>query len=201
MADTDLWAQVSPRLTDARRQRMIKTAGQRTKHVRLIMQDVHNPHNVAACLRSAEAFGLQDVHVVTLGETFRASSVAKGVGHWIHIHKHASIASCVEDLRQSGFRIVSAMPDPNVHSLSQVPVDHPLAVLFGNEHAGISEEWKPYVDSFFTIPMVGMVESLNISVSAAITLYTLTQRCREVLAPDAYFFSPSEQRALLSEWV
>jgi tRNA (guanosine-2'-O-)-methyltransferase len=189
----DLWKVVSPQLTDARRARMLACASQRTARVRLVLQDVNNAHNVSACMRSADAFGVLNVDVVTLGQKFQTTTTAKGVGNWLRVRRHVNIEGCVEALRKDGVHIACAMPDPQQKSLSELPRDKPLAVLFGNEHAGVSPEWRAHVDSFFTIPMVGMVESLNISVSAAITLYELT-KVRDCLGAG-------EQVELLNEWL
>ena len=98
----DAWALLSPQLTDLRRERMLKTAEQRTRRVRLVVQDVHQPHNVSACIRSAEAFGIQDIDVVSLTTKFNASTVARGVDEWVDITKHESEEACIEGLRRPG---------------------------------------------------------------------------------------------------
>lgn len=197
----DAWMLMHSMLTDQRRERMLHAAENRTRFVRLVVQDVHDPHNVSACLRSAEAFGLQDVDVVTLHETFRASTVARGVNHWLTVRKHKSIAGCAAELRSHGFRIVAGVPKPGAKALDQLPLDKPIAVVFGNEHQGIDAEWHQHIDEPFTIPMVGMVESLNISVSAAIAMHQLTKSARERVAPASYFLKDDERNALLCSWI
>jgi tRNA (guanosine-2'-O-)-methyltransferase len=188
-------------LTDQRRDRMLHAANNRTRYLRLVVQDVHDPHNVSACLRSAEAFGIQEIDVVTLRETFRASTVARGVNHWLSIRKHKTVKGCADGLRQAGFRIVAGVPKPGAKHLDELPLDKPLAVVFGNEHQGIDPEWHEHIDEPFTIPMVGMVESLNISVSAAIALHQLTKSARAKLPPETYFLKENERNALLSSWI
>jgi tRNA (guanosine-2'-O-)-methyltransferase len=197
----DLWKLLASQLTEKRRFKMEETASQRTERIRLVLQDIHHPHNVSACLRSAEAFGILNVHVINRTEPFKASSVAKGVDRWLNVHKHTDIPSCVAELKKRNYKIASAMPNPvDCKSLYDLPVDEPIAVLFGNEHEGMSEDFRPHVDYFFTIPMYGMVESLNISVCAAITMHELRHRA-EIFWKSNFHLSESERTALLNTWI
>ena len=197
----DAWALLSPQLTDQRRERMIKTSDQRTRRVRLIVQDVHQPHNVSACIRSAEAFGVQNIDVVTLTTKFNASAVAKGVDEWVDIQKHETVDACIDSLHKQGYLVAAAFPHGKAVSLEDLPVDRPIAVAFGNEHAGLATEWRDKADVCFTIPMFGIVESMNISVCAAISLYELTTRARKTLPPETYLLSEAERRELLNKWI
>lgn len=197
----DLWKALSPQLTEERRRKMEETATQRTEKVRLVLQDIHHPHNISACMRSAEAFGILNVHVINRNEPFQSSSVAKGVDRWLHLNKHVDIPSCVADLRKRKYKIASAMPNPvNCVSLYDLPVDEPIAVIFANEHEGMSEDFRPHVDYFFTIPMFGMVESLNISVCAAITMNFLRRKSQEHWG-DKFLLSDKEREELLNVWI
>ena len=197
----DAWKLLSGRLTPQRSQKMQEVAAQRTKHLRLIIQDVHNPHNISACIRSAEAFGIQHVHVVALKNSFKTSTVARGAGNWLSIHKHDSIEDCAESLHKLGYSIAAGMPTQSSSPLHEMDLSKPVAVLFGNEHEGVSPEWKKHIGLYFTIPMVGVVESLNISVSAAITMQHLSHRARMELPAEQYLLSASEQNELLCHWV
>lgn len=197
----DAWRLLSQRLTESRRERMLAVARERTRHLRLVVQDVHQPHNVSACLRSADAFGLDLVDVVTLKQNFKPSTVARGVDGWLSIKRHTAVKDCVAGLRADGFRLVAGLPRQDARSLYELPAGEKLAVIFGNEHAGIATEWLEHIDYPFTIPMVGMVESLNISVSAAITLAHLTRAARAAVPRDQYFLSSEAQEALLGKWI
>jgi tRNA (guanosine-2'-O-)-methyltransferase len=197
----DAFKLLSPQLTTHRRQRMLLTASQRTDFVRLVVQDVHQPHNISACIRSAEAFGVQSIHVVTLQTKFDTSTVTRGVDSWVHINRHKSIAECVQVLRQEGYRIAAAYPKQDSCVLSELPLDKPVALVFGNEHAGLDAAWLPHIDLPFTIPMAGIVESLNISVSAAISLFETCKRAKEKVPKESYFLSAEQQASLLNEWV
>lgn len=193
------WTLLEPYMTPARRQRMERVAAVRTRRIRLVIQDVHQPHNVSACMRSAEAFGIQDVDVVTLTHRFKPSTVAKGVVPWLTLRRHRSVEACVADLRRGGYKIAAGLPRADAVPLGELPLDQNIAVVFGNEHAGVDQAWLEQVDYAFTIPMLGMVESLNISVSAAVTLYHLT-RAMQIARPGGYFLSEAERLRLLDAW-
>ena len=195
----DLWSTLQDLLTSERRKRMAEVVAKRTQKIALVLQDVHQPHNISACLRSADAFGVQQCHIVTHHQPFKPSSVARGVENWLSIHHHSSIADAAHCLRDQGYQILAGMPGEASKPLSEVsPVDQPVAVVFGNEHAGVSDAWQPFLDATFTIPMVGFVESLNISVSAAITLQSLSQKVHEL---PGNTITASEQTQLLNRWV
>jgi tRNA (guanosine-2'-O-)-methyltransferase len=200
-APHDAWQILEPELTENRRNRMNEVIADRIGYLRLIVQDVHDPHNVSACLRSAEAFGIQNIHIVTLGESYTPTSVAKGARHWLTIHKHETIEDCVDHLKEKNFAIAAGMPPHSgSYTLSELSLERPLAILFGNEHDGVSESWQSHIDLSFTIPMHGMVESLNISVSAAIAMQRLSERVR-VEQPDRYQVSYEDRIPILNEWV
>jgi tRNA (guanosine-2'-O-)-methyltransferase len=197
----DAWDLLNPLLTDARRARILAVASGRTERVSLVLQDIHDPHNVSACLRSADAFGVHNCHVLSVKQRFRTSTVARGVGAWLKIKRHQSVEECVANLRASGYRLYAGVPAPTAVPLDKLPVTEKIAVVFGNEHAGIDSAWLPHMDQLFTIPMFGMVESLNISVGAAITMQHLTHRARETLPAETYHLAEAERRRLLNQWI
>ncbi|MDD9952083.1 MAG: RNA methyltransferase [Zetaproteobacteria bacterium] len=199
----DLWSVLSPRLKAARAARMEEVARQRTEHVHLIIQDVHSPHNIAACVRSAEALGVLHIHVVESGGKFENSAAASGVHKWLVVHRYESIAACAAWMRAHHIAIYAGMPSQTSIPLAQVPVEreHAVAVLFGNEKNGVSPDWQPHLAGCFTIPMTGMVESMNISVCAAISMYALTTKARDLLPAEAFFISPPRQQQLLAAWI
>lgn len=200
---SDAWSLLSYRLKSKRRDKMLAVARERTKHIRLVLQDVHDPHNIAACLRSADAFGICDVDVMSLNnEKIKKSQSARGTGHWLNLKEWNELSPCIEALKDAGYKIAAGFPPSQAHmNLDEIPLSDPLAVVFGNEHAGIDPHWLSHIDYKFTIPMVGMVESLNISVSAAITLQNLTHKGRKELPKSQYFLSESEQTELLNRWI
>ena len=200
-APPDAWELLSPQLTDSRRERMLATASNRTRYVRLVVQDVHQPHNVSACIRSAEAFGVQHVDVVTLAGKFSTSTVARGVDEWIDIHRYDNVDHCIDRLHAEGYLVAAAFPHGNAVTLDALPLDRPIAVAFGNEHAGLDMQWREKADVCFTIPMYGIVESLNISVSAAITLHHLTSKLRKEKESNHFQLNDADRQKLLNQWI
>lgn len=199
---SDAWDLLKARLSDERRERMETVAAHRTDHLRLVIQDVHDPHNISACMRSAEAFGLMHCDVVNVKHAFKKpSGPARGAASWLCVKKWKSIEECVRELRSQGYKIAAGYPAQEAESIHHMPVREKVAVIFGNEHAGVSGEWTPHIDYKFTIPMVGMVESLNISVSAALTMFELRRRSLESIGDKAFYIDAPQQKLLLNEWI
>lgn len=195
------WDILNARLTEQRRERILSSVARRSAWVRLVIQDVHDPHNISACLRSAEAFGIQCIDVVNLRHKYRTSGVARGSDRWLSLRMWQEIAPCAKALKAEGYRIAVGYPATESVTLPSLPVNEPIAVVFGNEHAGVDAAWQEFIDYKFTIPMVGMVESLNISVSAAVTLFTLRQRVEQTLDAATYLLNETERNQLLDRWI
>ncbi len=161
--------------TFRRRLRIQTTQFYRQPDLTVVLEDVHDPHNVSAVLRTADAVGIQHVHIVIpperradyrLGKKSSASAL-----HWLTIHFHPSIDACYDVLRRQGFRIFATHLGHRAHSVYDVDWTGPAAIVLGNEHRGISEEALQGADANVIIPQVGMIQSLNISVAAAVILY------------------------------
>lgn len=172
---------LSPVVTTERLERIAEVVRARTDDVVLVLDRISDPHNSSAVLRSADAFGLQTVHVVVGEYGFRASrGVSKGTHRWLDVIRYASAEACARRLRRDGYSIyVAAMGSET--GVEDLRVMERLAVVFGNEHCGVSEEMRALADGTFSIPMRGFVESLNISVAAAITMQALTREGRPAL--------------------
>ena len=209
------WKTQHSRLTTERAAKLLRVAQARTDRIRLVLQDVTNPHNISACLRSAEAFGLSQVEVVTgpshrTAPKFTPSTVARGVSKWLEIRPHDSISSAVQALRQDKFYIAVALPHSSkgpLYNLQTLPVAdveqtyEGLALVFGNERLGVDPEWDQDADAAFNIPMVGIVESLNISVAAAVSIHVLAERARQEWPRGSYLLDTAKRLSLLDRWV
>ena len=176
------------------------TVGMRTRYMTLLAENTFHPHNASALVRHCEAFGVQAMHTVeTLCEFNPSSNIVRGTDKWVDIVRHESTAEALAALRGSGYRIVAT----TLHRESCTPETFdvargPFALVFGTEQAGISDEVIAGADEFLRIPMCGMVESLNVSASAAILVYMLSERMRREV-PD-WQMSPLEQAATLYRW-
>jgi tRNA (guanosine-2'-O-)-methyltransferase len=138
------------------------------------MDAPRDPHNGAAILRSCDAFGIQEVHVIPRREAFLASNlVSKGAERWVDVVQHSSPTAAIDTLHDSGFELVATHPQGELlpEALAELPR---VALVLGNEHDGICDELTQSAGRSVRIPMVGFVESLNVSVSAAILLRAAT---------------------------
>ena len=168
-------------LLERRKARIDQVVAQRVRGLTLVLEHVHDPHNLAAVLRTSEALGLQDLHVVASPKGFRPSqAVTQGADKWLDVHKHAGAAACADELHRQGFRILGSRLEGNAIDLAALPFGERLALVFGNEHAGLSAEFAERCDGFFRIPMLGFSQSFNISVAVGITLATAMRRRREL---------------------
>lgn len=160
--------------------RMRSRLEQRTRHMTLCLEDIFYPHNASAVIRSAEAFGLQELHAVESLTHFSPSShVARGTDQWVELNRWADTPSLVEHLRGRGYRIVVTSPHGGAYTPEDFPVaGAPFALFMGTEKTGISDWLAAQADQHIYIPMVGFAESLNISVSAAIITQRLSERVR-----------------------
>jgi tRNA (guanosine-2'-O-)-methyltransferase len=161
-----------------------------------VCEAVRRRHNVSAILRTCEAFGVHEVHLVTGG--FEVSpGAARGAERWLVRRRFATTEASFADLRARGFRIFVADLLPDAHTPEDVPVDGPLAVVFGSEMRGVSPEARALADGAVRIPMHGLTGSLNVSVSAALLLRVVSERRRAVAGPD---LPPAEQVRFLEDW-
>ncbi|HEX7478196.1 MAG TPA: RNA methyltransferase [Polyangiales bacterium] len=162
-------------LTEERRARIERVIGARSRAVVPVLDGLIDPHNVAAVLRSADAFGVQEVHLVEGGERFVASNrVAQGTERWVDVIRHDSAHACVAALHDCGYGVYVAAMDGSLRP-EDLAAQPRVAIVFGNEHAGVSDELRALADGTYTIPMRGFVQSLNVSVAAAITLAAATR--------------------------
>ncbi len=177
---------LSPVVTPERLERIEEVVRNRTDRLVLVLDCIADPHNSSAVLRSADAFGVQTVHVIVGEHGFRASrGVSKGTHRWLDVIRYRNAEASVRRLKQDGYAIyVAAMgADTTPEELRGTPR---LAVVFGNEHRGVSPEMRSLADGTFAIPMCGFVESLNISVAAAITMQTLARDGRPRLPGERH---------------
>lgn len=158
-------------ITEQRREKMSYVLANRTRHVSVVVEDIFQPHNANAVIRSCEIFGVQDVQVIEKKNVFSvASTIAMGASKWIDITRYKETADCITNLKKRGYRIVATTPHDTAVSLHELPLDNKMALLFGTESTGLSKEALEQADEFVTIPMYGFTESFNISVSVALCL-------------------------------
>jgi len=174
-------ATLAPLLLDDRRARIDAAAAARLTGLRLVIENLHDPHNGAAVLRSAEGFGLQRVDVIESVEPFRFSSaVTQGCEKWLDVVRHKTLAGAVAALRADGFALYAAVPGAAA-TVEELDFARPAAVMIGNEHEGLTDEARGAADAVFGIPMPGMTRSLNLSVAAALIVERAAQLRRRAI--------------------
>ncbi len=182
-----------------------KILQQRTRYLTVVLEDIYQSHNASAVLRSCDAFGIQDVHVIENKNTFELSSnVTIGSDKWLNINNYSSekqsTLSTFSKLRKHGYRIVATTPHNQSVNLDDFDLTRgKCAFVFGTELEGLSSVALENADEFLHIPMFGFSESLNISVSAAIILNTFCNRLRNL--DIDWHLSEDEQYTLLETWL
>jgi tRNA (guanosine-2'-O-)-methyltransferase len=171
---------------------------QRLQSLVVVVEAVHRRHNTSAILRSAEAFGLHEVHLVT-GEFRPSRGAARGAERWLEIHRHADIAAVASHLRGRGFSLWVAHPVAGAATPGEIPVDRPIALLFGSELEGVSARALALADGVVSIPMRGLTASLNVSVAAAVVLADVAERRRALLGGGD--LDPDRREAFYRGWL
>ncbi len=202
--DAGLFEYLNSFLTDERKAAFERVLSARTRFLTVVLEDLHHQHNASACLRSCDCFGLQDVHIIERTNEFRANAeIARGASNWTTISRYRYIANpvgtCVDQLRSADYRVIGTSPCEEFSSIRDLPLDQKTAIVFGNEHRGLSAKMYDAVDACVRIPMVGFTESFNISVAVAVALYEVTGRLRE--SRDDWQLTDKEKQELRIEWL
>lgn len=172
-------------ITDERNQRFDEVLRDRTRHITVVLEDIFQPHNASAVLRSCDLTGVQDIHIIENNFSFDINpDVVMGSTKWLDIHRYNELdfntPVVIDALRAKGYQIVATCPHRDDFTPETLPLDQPVALFFGTEKTGLTDYVLEHADRYVRIPMVGFTESYNISVSAALLVYTLTRRLREM---------------------
>ncbi|MEL7001496.1 MAG: RNA methyltransferase, partial [Bacteroidota bacterium] len=164
------------------KQRLIDEAlNKRTRHITVVLEDIYQPQNASAVIRTCDCYGIQDVHIVEDRHVYNVNPrVVHGAAKWITLHRYNedrnNSETCIQKLKKEGFKIVATVPKPDVTSIYDLDISEKTAVVFGTEKHGISDYTLQEADELVTVPMYGFTESLNISVSAAICLSAIAEK-------------------------
>jgi tRNA (guanosine-2'-O-)-methyltransferase len=151
----------------------------RTRHVTIVLENTFQTHNASAILRTAECFGIQDVHIIENKFKYNVNpQITLGSVKWINLYKHNTVADCYKILKAKGYSIYATLPGDKSKVLHECEINSPIALVFGTEKEGLSKEAIELADAFLHIPMYGFTESFNVSVSAAMCVYDITTRLR-----------------------
>jgi tRNA (guanosine-2'-O-)-methyltransferase len=201
----ELYEYLSKFATEQRMEKFESVIQERTRYLTIVVENVYQPHNASAVLRSAECFGVQDVHIIENSNKYNPSAdISLGAHQWLSLTRHSKTEnnslSCIQDLKKNGYRIVATSPHKNDCLISEIDLSKgKIALFFGTEIDGLSDTILNEADEFVKIPMYGFTESFNISVSAAVSMYELMKRLRE--SKIEWRLTAAELLALKLDWV
>lgn len=198
MKDPKLYA------TDERINTLSKVLIKRTKELTVILENINDPHNLSACLRSCDSVGIKEVSLIYhSGQPFpklgkKSSGSAK---KWVDTTRYDDVEQCFDKIRSEGKKIYTTHMSKEAVSLYDLDLSEPCALMFGNEHSGVSEKAVELADANFLIPQIGMIQSLNISVACAVSVYEAFRQRKAKGLYDKNEFDEKEFNDLLYDWV
>ncbi|HLP40822.1 MAG TPA: RNA methyltransferase [Fibrobacteria bacterium] len=186
------------KLTEHRRQLLQQVVDQRTRHFTLVLEDLKDPHNISAVIRTCEVFGFQDVHVIAEVNPYRVGpSVLKGSYKWLDLRVYSRRARCMQVLKDRGYKIAVASTSSASSTLDEIDFSAPTAFYMGSETMGNHPETLAAADIRFRIPQFGLTESMNVSVCAGVLMGTLNRWLKDH-GREKYRLSEAERLALLA---
>jgi tRNA (guanosine-2'-O-)-methyltransferase len=192
-------------ISDHKKEFLDQVLNQRTRHITMVLEEIYQSQNASAVIRTCECMGIQDIHIVENEVKYSVNRrVLKGSYKWVDLIKYkgkdkSGAATCFEQLKKQGYKILVTDPSPDGVSIYDLPIDQKMAVVMGNELHGTSEFALSQADMKVRIPMYGFTESLNISVSAAICLNTLVPKMRASEVP--WQLSQPEKDEIRLRWL
>ena len=183
--------------------RMRAVLERRQPDLTVVMENIHDPHNVSAMLRSCDAAGVLQVELLYTVEKFpkigRKSS--SSANKWLARRKHTSVEECYATLRREGYRIYATHLAADAVQLYDLDLTRPSALVFGNEHRGVSDEAARLADANVQIPMMGIIQSLNVSVACAVALFEALRQRQMCGMYDTPRLDRSLLEQLYQEWI
>ena len=177
----------------------------RTRKFTVALENIYQPHNTSAVLRSCDCFGIQDVHIIENDHEYEVNpDIALGSAQWLTVNRYNKTGNntveCINNLKSQGYKVYGTTPHTNDQLISEIPADQKTALVFGTEQHGLSDIAMENVDGYVKIPMYGFTESFNISVSVALCLHEYSERMRKV---EGYSWKITEEEKdeLMVKWL
>jgi tRNA (guanosine-2'-O-)-methyltransferase len=190
-------------MTPARKERLISVLKKRQANLTVVLENVFDPHNISAVMRSCDAVGIQDIYILNtrLPSHKKWGAKSSSSAHkWLSIHQYDNADECFVRLRQKYPKVLATHLSTQATSLYAVDFTQPIAVVFGNEHEGVSNEIRSHCDGEIIIPQVGMIQSLNISVACAVVLYEAFRQKEKAGHYKKQNLSEIQYGEIWSEW-
>ncbi|AHH10205.1 RNA methyltransferase [Borrelia coriaceae] len=167
-------------ITQRRQERIDEVLNNRTNYLTLVLEDIFQPQNASATMRTIEILGLSDIHIIETNNKYTLNpGVVLGASKWINIMKYQCVKVAFDNLKGNGYKIVATSLDNNSISLEDFPIDAKMAIFFGTELTGLSHAVLDNADLHLKIPMYGFTQSYNLSVAVSIVFYSLISRLRK----------------------
>ncbi len=191
-------------ITSERKKKYEQVVSKRQKGIVVVIENISDPHNAQAVCRSCDAFGIDDVYFI-FEETDRFNPKKKGAASsatankWLNFHEYATTKECFNDLKKNGYTIIGTALDESAENIFSARFDNnSIALVFGNEHAGLSDTARSLCDRTIFIPMRGMIQSLNLSVTAALCMYEVTRQRMPNM--ERYIISSEKQSEIMKRF-
>lgn len=188
--------------TEERIKKITSVVKARQFSLRVVLENIHDPHNVSAILRTCDAVGIPKVSLIYTIEKFPKVSriTSASANKWIEREKFGNAEECYKQLRKEGFRIFASSLAESSKDFYSLNFTGKSAIVLGNEHRGVSDEAAKNADDIFYIPMYGMVQSLNVSVAAAVIFYEILRQRREKRMYKKSELEENKLQQLIEEW-
>jgi tRNA (guanosine-2'-O-)-methyltransferase len=190
-------------MTPQRTEKLTSVLNKRQPDITIVLENVFDPHNISAVMRTCDAVGVQDIYILNTKIPRHkkwgprsSSSAAK----WLTIHQYENAEECFSSLRKRYSSILTTHLSSDAVSLHQLDFTKSIALVFGNEHSGVSEEIRDMADGNFLVPQAGIIQSLNISVACAVTLYEAYRQKDLAGHYDKRRLDDASYDYLLKEW-
>ncbi|MBT3455653.1 RNA methyltransferase [bacterium] len=186
-------------VTDNKKNKFKEVLEWRTRHIAVVLEDIYQPLNASAIIRSCDCFGIQDLHVVENVNRFKdTQGVSRGAFKWVNVERHTSLDDAVKFFKKNKYSLVVTSPAAK-KSICDLPLNNKVALAFGTEWTGASDELIEKADDLVSIPMCGFTESFNVSVSVALCLYELTSRLHK--SDIKWRLTENEKQGMIFQWL
>jgi tRNA (guanosine-2'-O-)-methyltransferase len=190
-------------MTLQRKEKLISVLNKRQNDITVVLENVFDPHNISAVMRTCDAVGVQEIYILNTKipphKKWGAKS-SSSAAKWLTIHQYEKAEDCFSSLRKRYSTILTTHLSSDAVSLHNIDLTKSIALVFGNEHDGVSEEIRNFADGNFVIPQVGIIRSLNISVACAVTLYEAFRQKILIGHYDKLKLNENEMKSLLTGW-
>lgn len=190
-------------MTPERTHKLLEVLKKRQKNLAIVMENVNDPHNIAAVMRTCDAVGVQEIYILNTkiaGHKKFGARSSSSAAKWLTVRNFNNSAECFAELRKNYQRIYTTHLSSNAVNLYDIDFTESIALIFGNEHSGVSEEIRKMADGNFIIPQMGIIQSLNISVACAVSLYEAYRQKSLAGQYNHQSLAPETMESLMQQW-